>query len=285
MPKLRANGINIHYWQSGRGSDVVLSHGLGGNLAGWHLNVVPELQAHHRVTTYDLRGHGRSDQPESGYTYKNMVEDLKALLDALGVEKADLVGHSQGGDISLQFALVYPERVRRLVIIEAGLLGPLADYYRRKDWEGWPYVIRTMEKLLGAPIPPEHQHDLEFFLQSVVDIPILYGPSRGQRRDERVVKNVMEFLRPMWKGYGSEKELTVDSLSDILHPTLLLYEESSIFFKSYEILSERLSNCKPVLLSDGKLKHFTVLENPAELLAETRAFLAAETAEGQQVAR
>jgi pimeloyl-ACP methyl ester carboxylesterase len=89
----------------------------------------------------------------------------------------------------------------------------------------------------------------------------------------------------MWKGYRSEKELTVDSLSDIRQPTLLLYEESTIFFKSYEILSERLSNCKPVLLSDGNLKHFTVLENPAELLAETRAFLAAETAEGQQVAR
>jgi pimeloyl-ACP methyl ester carboxylesterase len=285
MPKIRANGINIHYWQTGRGSDVVLSHGLGGNLAGWHLNIVPELQAYHRVTTYDLRGHGRTDQPESGYSYKNMVEDLKALMDALGIDKADLVGHSQGGDISLQFALVYPERVRRLVVIEAGLLGPLADYYRREDWEGWPYVIRTMEKLLGEPIPPERQHDLEFFLQAVVDIPILYGPSRGQRRDERVVSNVMEFLRPMWKGYLSEKELTVDSLSNIHHPALLLYEESTIFLKSFEVLRDQLSNCKPVLLSDGKLKHFTVLENPAELLAETRAFLAADIVEDQQVAR
>lgn len=285
MPKIRANGITIHYWQSGRGPDVVLSHGLGGNLAGWHLNVVPELQLDYRVTTYDLRGHGRTDAPESGYGYRSMAEDIRGLMDSLAIEKADLVGHSHGGDLSLQFALLYPDRVRRLVIIEAGLLGPLADLYRRKDWQGWPYVIATMERLLGGPIPEDKRYDLEFLLQAVIDIPIVYGPSRGQRRDESVVKYVMEVLRPMWKGYRSESEFTAESLSRIRHPALLIYEESSIFFKSFEVLRDRLANSRPVLLKDGKLKHFTVLENPEDLIVEIKAFLAAAELEAPRAAR
>jgi pimeloyl-ACP methyl ester carboxylesterase len=80
----------------------------------------------------------------------------------------------------------------------------------------------------------------------------------------------------MWKGDSTEKEFTAENLARITHPTLLIYEESSIFFKSYEVLKDRLPNAKSVLLKDGKLKHFTVLENPEELLAKTRAFLAGD---------
>jgi pimeloyl-ACP methyl ester carboxylesterase len=284
MPKIRSNGINIHYWQSGRGSDVVLLHGLGGNLAGWHLNMVPALQADCRVTTYDMRGHGRTDAPATGYSYWSMSEDLKGLMDGLGIEKADLVGHSHGADISLQFALLHPERVRRLVIVEAGLLAPLRDLYRRKDWEGWPYVIETMQRLMGTEIPEEKKYDLGFLLEALIDIPIIYGPSRGQRRDERVVKNVMEILLPMWKGYGAEAELTVERLPQIKHPTLLVYEDSSIFIKAYEVLRERLPNAESVLLRNGNLKHFTVLERPIDLLEETKAFLAAAELRAEQPA-
>ena len=118
MPKLRANGLNFHYWQSGSGPDLVMVHGLGGNLAGWHLSLVPDLQQDYRVTTYDLRGHGRSDVPETGYSTKEMAEDLRRILDVCGIDRCHLVGHSWGVDIALHFALVQPERVKDLVLIE-----------------------------------------------------------------------------------------------------------------------------------------------------------------------
>src|SRR2546422_9113536 len=121
MPKIRAGGLNFHYWQSGQGPDLVLVHGLGGNLAGWHLTMVPELQQHYRVTTYDLRGHGRSDAPRSGYTTGEMAEDLRAIMDALHVRPARIVGHSWGADVVLHFALLYPERGSQIVLIEAAL--------------------------------------------------------------------------------------------------------------------------------------------------------------------
>jgi len=287
MPKIRANGINFHYWQSGSGPHVVMTHGLGGNLAGWHLTLVPELQREYRVTTYDLRGHGRTDAPETGYTNRNMAEDLKGVMDALGIDRAHLVGHSWGGDISLQFALLYPDRVRSLILVEAGLLGPLANEFRRRDWEGWAYVEKTLESLLGGPIPPEKRYDLEFLLTSLLDVPVQYGPSRGQRRDERVVKRVMDVLMPMWKGEPADWELTLESLSRLHHPTLLLYESSSIFLKSHDALRQRLVNSKSVILNDGRakesrIKHFTLMEIPEQLLGHTRTFLESEELETRQ---
>ena len=287
MPKIRANGIDVHYWQSGRGPNVVMIHGLGGNLAGWHLTLVPELQKDFRVTTYDLRGHGRTDSPETGYTNRNMAEDLKGVMDSLGIDRAHLVGHSWGGDISLQFALLYPSRVRSMTLVEAGLLGPLAHEYRRRDWEGWNYVLSTLEGLLGVPIPPDKRYDLEFLLKTMLDIPIQFGPSRGQRRDERVVKRVVDLLLPMWNGETAAYDVTVESLSQLEHNTLLMYEADSIFGKSREVLDQRLANCKSVILqgshSDGsRLKHFTLMEIPEQILGHTRSFLESQEVEAAQ---
>ena len=284
MPKIEANGISFHYWQSGKGPDVILTHGLGGNLAGWHLTLVPELQGSYRVTTYDLRGHGRSDAPETGYTNRNMAEDLRGLMDALGIDRAHLVGHSWGGDISLQFALLYPDRVRSMVLVEVGLLGALADEYRRKDWEGWAYVTKTLEELLGAPIPPDKQYDLEFLVRTVMEIPIQYGPSRGRRRDEKVVNRVVDLLLPMWNGETEEWDMKLESLAQLEHNTLLMYEADSIFNKSRAMLEQRLPNCKSVTLKGhrddaDRIKHFTLMEVPDQLGDHTRSFLESEAVE------
>jgi pimeloyl-ACP methyl ester carboxylesterase len=273
MPKIRVDGINFHYWQSGEGPDLVLVHGLGGNLAGWHLTMVPELQQRHRVTTYDLRGHGRSDAPRSGYTTADMAEDLRGLMDALHIGTAPVVGHSWGADIVLHFALLHPERVSQIVLIEAALLAPLADEYRRTDWEGWPYVTRTLEQLVGAPIPPEKRHDLEYLVRLIIEIPIMYGPAKGRLRDEEAVLRVLEVLMPMWNGQGDGGELTVAALSRIPHPTLALSESNSVFRAAFQALRERMPQCTPAVLPGGKLKHFTGLEHPELILDHMRSFL------------
>ena len=63
MPKACVNGVSLHYQQSGQGPDLVLIHGLAANLAFWFLRIVPALNKRHRVTVYDMRGHGKSGTP------------------------------------------------------------------------------------------------------------------------------------------------------------------------------------------------------------------------------
>jgi len=273
MPKIRVDGLNFHYWQSGQGPDLVLVHGLGGNLAGWHLTMVPELQLNYRVTTYDLRGHGRSDAPPSGYATADMAEDLRGLMDALGIATARIVGHSWGADVVLHFALLYPERVTQIVLIETALLAPLADRYRRKDWEGWPYVTRTLEQLVGTPIPEDKRYDLEYLLRMLLEIPIIYGPAQGRPREEETVRRVLEVLTPMWNGEDASGDLDLEELSRIAHPALVLSEANSTCRAAYETLRDRLPRCTSALLPGGKFKHFSGLEHPELILDHMKAFL------------
>ena len=278
MPKIRANGIELHYWQSGQGPDVVLVHGLGGNLAGWHLTMVPELQRHHRVTTYDLRGHGRSEAPARGYTTRDMAEDLAGLLDALDIPRASVVGHSWGADIALHFALLHPARVSDLVLIEAALLAPLADDYRSRQCAGWPYVTETLEQLTGAPLPPDKRYDLEHMVRLLMEIPIMYGPAQGRLRDEVVISRVLEVVMPVWNGNAAETELTVEALEEITQPALALYEANSVCLNALEELRDRIPQLAVAVLPGGKIRHFTGLEHPELILEHVKAFWGADTA-------
>jgi pimeloyl-ACP methyl ester carboxylesterase len=157
MPKIKANGVNLHYITVGTGPDIVMLHGFLGNLAVWHLYMAPILRREHRVTTYDLRGHGYSDVTPNHYTAADMVEDLRCLLDALSIEKPILVGHSFGADIAMYFSLLYPERVPKLVALEPGLAA-LVHLRQDKDWIGWAAWVAKLEEAFtcwktGAPTP------------------------------------------------------------------------------------------------------------------------------------
>src|SRR5262249_200893 len=105
MPHVELEGLKFHYQQSGKGPHVVLRHGFTGNLAMWLLSgIVPSLANRFRVTTYDLRGHGASDAPPTGYTSRDMAADLARLADALQLGPALMVGHSFGGVVATHLA-------------------------------------------------------------------------------------------------------------------------------------------------------------------------------------
>ena len=112
------DGGRLHYRRQGHGDTVVLVHGFGLDQRVWE----PQwsaLAAHFDVIAYDLRGFGRSTLPDSApYAHH---EDLRALLDALGVERTHLVGHSLGGGVAASFAVAYPQRTGR-VLLSAPLL-------------------------------------------------------------------------------------------------------------------------------------------------------------------
>ena len=109
----------LSYEATGTGDAVVLIHAFSVDRRMW-ASQVAALEGRFRVIRYDLRGHGQSAPPSAPYTTH---EDLRSVLDALGVERATLIGLSAGAEIATDFALVHPERVRRLVLASPGLSG------------------------------------------------------------------------------------------------------------------------------------------------------------------
>lgn len=125
MPDVAANGLRFHVQHLSSGEpgrpQVVMLHGLViDNLSSWYYTIANPVALQADVHLYDLRGHGRSEMPERGYTVADNVDDLEALLDVWGVEgPVHLVGNSFGGVVSLAFAHRHPDRVASLFLIEA----------------------------------------------------------------------------------------------------------------------------------------------------------------------
>lgn len=113
MPIIEANGTKLHYEESGTGIPLVLAHGRGGNYLSWWQQV-PAFSARYRCITFDHRGWGLTpDTNDLGP--RAFPDDLLALLDALDIESAFLLGHSMGGMTCLRFAIDHPDRVRAMV--------------------------------------------------------------------------------------------------------------------------------------------------------------------------
>jgi pimeloyl-ACP methyl ester carboxylesterase len=271
MPYACVNGVNLHYWQMGEGPDLVMLHGLGGNLAVWHFAIAPRLRHLFRITTYDLRGHGRSDMPPAGYTTRDMARDLRELMDTLGIERAHLLGHSFGADAALHFALLYPERVERLVVVEA-MLPVMLRQYKRGDWSGWAYWGQMLEKVAGIRVPPEKWQDIPYMMDHSLQVPVLFGPFRGRARNRVPITRLLTETTIV-QDFDAVDELTLENLARITPPTLLIYEQDSPFMETYAALSARLPDARPALLAVGDLKHFSPLEQPELIVGHTQAFL------------
>ena len=113
-----ANGIKIHYAIYGQGSPVIFLHGGLANSDYWG-NQVPAVAARHTVILMDSRGHGRSTRDARPYGYDLMADDVVALMDALKIPKADIVGWSDGGIIGIDLALRHKNRVGRVFAFAA----------------------------------------------------------------------------------------------------------------------------------------------------------------------
>jgi 3-oxoadipate enol-lactonase len=146
MPFTRAGGLTVHFEIAGPADapPVVLIHSLGTNLHLWDAQV-PSLAERYRVVRYDLRGHGLSGSPsQREFTVDDLAGDLDALLDALAIPRAKVVGLSIGGTIAQRFAAAYPDRVERLVLAATGS--------RVGTAESWSERITTVERDGMAPL-------------------------------------------------------------------------------------------------------------------------------------
>lgn len=149
--EIQLHGRRVHYLTAGDDGPVLLFlHGLGGSSATW-TPVLQRLGGVARVIAPDLLGHGGSAAPDSGdYSPAGHATWLRDLLNALGLDRVTVVGHSFGGGVAMQFAYQYPERVQRLVLVASGGLGPeVSVALRAACLPGSAAVVR----LLAAAAP------------------------------------------------------------------------------------------------------------------------------------
>jgi pimeloyl-ACP methyl ester carboxylesterase len=134
--------LRVREWP-GDGPPIVLVHGLASNSRIWD-DVAARLADRFHVVALDQRGHGLSDRPsDQAYDFASVAGDLRGVVEALGLGRATIVGHSWGGNVALVYAAEYPEATRALVLVDGGLIEPAAN----------PEM--TLERILIDLAPPD----------------------------------------------------------------------------------------------------------------------------------
>jgi 3-oxoadipate enol-lactonase len=155
--KLRTNGIDLNYAIEGSGPWLTMSHSLACNLHMWD-DQMPVLTDRFTVLRFDTRGHGASSAPAGPYTLEALADDVKGLLDALGITKTHWVGLSMGGMIGQAFALKYPGVFESIVLADTTSRRPpnAAEMWGQRirvaEVEGMDALVEsTLERWFTAP--------------------------------------------------------------------------------------------------------------------------------------
>ena len=268
MPDVVVNGTRLFYQQSGEGPDVVLIHAVTSNQAVWVFTGLPDAIAAEgfRVTTYDLRGHGASDRPPTGYTSAQMADDFRALHAELGLKPALVVGHSFGGVIGIHTALLHPECVEAVILSDSffpGLRHVEPNFGLSNVWVDLRATFQEVGVDLGetvnftrlfqasATLTPEQTKALE----------TLVGPiGRGWLRQLPLLAQTTcgdEVL--------AEAGLTAEKLASVARPVIALYDEFSPFLATCRWLEDNMPNCTAEIIPEAK--HLAVVENTVAFTA------------------
>jgi pimeloyl-ACP methyl ester carboxylesterase len=262
MPKMQVNGINLYYEVHGQGEPVALLNGIMQNTAGWAYQT-PVLSKHFKVILHDMRGQGQSDKPKTDYTWDQHVEDFKALLDNLGIDKLHVVGVSYGAETAMCFALKYPERVKSVVFGTAiSVLTPLVKAFA----ESWDVAAGLND-------------GLKFFK---LFSPSIYGDTfyknQGKWLDERaeafakvVTADWFDGFQRLLKNFYTLD--VTDQLSKITAPVLVLAAEKDLLKPVHlsRLIADQIPQSEMLIISDSG--HVALFEKPNEFNTAVLGFL------------
>jgi len=265
-----SDGIRLAYLEMGdpHGPAVVLIHGYTDNARDW-VPVIPYLSARDRLIVVDIRGHGRSSKPECCYARVDFAYDIKLLLDALNVQRADIVGHSLGSIIAQTFAEYWPERTRKVVLISStGGTRPCAPATSRAP-AGFDYAAEIRK--LKEPIDPDSPFMIAWWSSPThVDEDFI----RRQRRDSARIP-LKVWLAVLEQGLGTaDLQATLPRLKA---PCLLIWGQADPIMgeEVRATLREALPNAQ-IKVFDG-LGHNPFWEQPGAVAKVINEFLGAGT--------
>ncbi len=219
---VRIGQINTRYWLQGEGkTPLLLVHGLGGFIENWQ-PCLPLLAERHRVCAVDLPGHGRSDKPLSAsYAATELAAFVEQFATTLKLDRLNLVGHSLGGAVALNFALNYPDRVEKLALVESAGLGKEGAFALRL------LSVPLVGELLSRPSRAGTEKMLKTFVydQAVVTddlVELHYGMGTLPGAQQTFLKT----LRAAANLWGQKQTMVgpiIQRLSAIQRPTLVVW--------------------------------------------------------------
>jgi pimeloyl-ACP methyl ester carboxylesterase len=272
MPFATTGDILTHYEDQSpappsarRGTPVVLIHGHSADLRLWEPQVADLLGAGYRVIRYDVRGHGRSSVPATGYSGEHYLADLRALLDCLRVARAHIAGISMGGAIALQLALDEPGRVASLALLDSALPGFAYSPEFEDDVERLREAVRV-----EGPRAALERHWLTH--------PIFDGVRRHPKAFAALQRLVLDYPAADYLDeaeYALPERPAIERLHEVRVPALVVVGELDLpdFCIIADILAENLPRARKLVVPDAG--HLPSLERPEEVNRALLAFLAA----------
>lgn len=262
MPQAVCNDIQIAFDDTEFGSSkipVVFLHAHGMNRSMWD----PQrqaLRASHRIITYDLRGHGGSEKPSTGYGREEEIKDLESLLDVAKTPKAHLVGLSRGACIALGFAAAHPERTASVIAMGAGfdLDRHLPDFAEQR--------IQTVAMLRGEGLRAAKEY--------WVSLPIFAPALENEEVASKIDQIMLSYTGTHWIDENPPRDSSLaDVASGISARALIVVGERDLagFLACADELVEKIPGSRKEVVREAG--HLISLEAPDETTAIIDAFL------------
>lgn len=235
----------IHYVEEGEGFPVVLIHGLAGDHTAWRPQI-QALAARHRVVALDNRGAGQSTQLDEPVSTEDMARDTLALMDALRIERAHVVGRSMGGAIAQHMALLAPTRVHTLVLcasfarLDPAGMRALQNMREVLGWSGsWGAYARHAIPMFVSPAffnaHPDRIAEIEGLIGGETRLAAAYNRANQACLEHDTLGRLAEIRCPtlvMAGGHDPVCSMTATRwmLERLPHADAVIFEQSSHFF-------------------------------------------------------
>ena len=224
--------FSLNFTEKGYGAPLILLHG-NGESSGYFVNQIDRFANEYRVIAVDTRGHGASPRGNKPFTLETFTDDLKNLLDSLNIEKANILGFSDGGNLAIKFALTHPEYIDKLILNAA-----------------------NVEMFSG--VKPQ------------VQLPVMagYGVAAVLSRFSKKAARRRDVLGLMVHPYG----VTMNDLERLTMPTLIIVgEHDAIREKQTKEMASHIPHCEVEVFRDGD--HFVAAKQPSRFNRTVIEFL------------
>jgi pimeloyl-ACP methyl ester carboxylesterase len=249
MASVNRSGVEICYEERGSGPAILLSHGYSSTSHMWQ-GQLEALSGDHHVIAWDMRGHGQTDSPDdqAEYSEQATVEDMAAVLDACGEDRAVIGGLSLGGYMSLAFHLAYPARTRALMLFDTG-----PGYNNPKGREAWNETANRRADRFEADG--------------------LAAAGRGaevQQSRHRSADGLARSARGMLAQFDDR---VIKSLPNVGVPSLVLVgENDEPFLAATDYMAAKIPDAAKVVIADAG--HAANIDRPEAFNSAVREFLA-----------
>jgi len=221
------DGHTIFYTVKGEGRPLLLIHGYGAGIWVWEKQI-EVLSQWYRVYALDLIGHGFSDRPKIPYAPETYVQCLKDCMDGVEIEKSTLVGNSMGGGIAWAMAILFPERVDRLILIDC--IPPDVLHQVKNESFRMLAAIKNIPFLPYLAMAARNKNSIrQILLECVSDIRLITPEVVNRQYQLSKIKGTTRALYSTFK-HAKEALKLKDQFSLIRKPTLFIWGEKDLIF-------------------------------------------------------